>query len=241
MDLNALYSRDKTYYEGISGRLCIYLPELDTSLAATATVSKGATNVSSTITAPFNPITTTIVSEIQVLEKAPTDPTEYAVVWDSVDSATLSPSPTAINEGDIFRFRVSGVDTEYEVKSISGDQVTFTTPVSEVSVFYATVATPDVTYQWQISTDGGNTWADITGATDRSYEAVSSDVGDQLRVIISYVDGQGTIEEPNLAPPETQPSVIYPIYPIIADIQLDLVRTYPANALTELKVTITSE
>ncbi len=239
MDLNALYSRDKTYYEGISGRLCIYLPELDTSLVATATVSKGTTNVSTTITAPFNPSSTKVVSQIQVLEKALSDPTEYTVVWDSVDTATLTPSPTAINAGDIFRFFES--ESEYEVLSISNNQVTFTTPISEVSVFYATVATPDVTYQWQISTDNGNTWADIVGATDRSYEAVSSDVGDQLRVIISYVDGQGTVEEPSLSPPETQPSIIYPVYPVIADIQLDLVRTYPANALTELKVTIISE
>lgn len=239
MDLNALYSRDKTYYEGISGRLCIYLPELDTSLVATATVSKGTTNVSSTITAPFNPSETAIISQLQVLEKAPFAPTKYAVVWNSVDTATLTPSPTEVNVGDIFRFDES--ESEYEVQSISGDQVTFTTPISEISVFYATVATPDVTYQWQISTDDGNTWTDIDGATDRSYEALPSDVGDHLRVIISYVDGQGTIEEPSLSPPDTQPSEIYPVYPVIADIELDLVRTYPANALTELKVTILSE
>ncbi|MEC8428544.1 MAG: hypothetical protein VXZ35_08965, partial [Pseudomonadota bacterium] len=113
--------------------------------------------------------------------------------------------------------------------------------ISEISVFYATVATPDVTYQWQISSDDGNTWTDITGATDRSYEALSSDVGDHLRVIISYVDGQGTIEEPSLSPPDSQPSVIYPVYPVIAAIELDLVRTYPANARTELNVTIVSE
>lgn len=239
MDLNALYSRDKTYYEGISGKLCIYLPELDTSLVATATVSKGTTNVSSSITAPFNPPETATVSQILVLEKALSDPTKYDVVWDSVDTATLTPSPTSVNVGDIFQFSES--DSEYEVKSISGDQVTFTTPISEVSVFYATVATPDVTYQWQISSDDGNTWEDISGATDRSYEALASDVGDHLRVIISYVDGQGTIEEPSLTPPDTQPSEIYPVYPVIADIELDLVRTYPANALTELTVTILSE
>lgn len=239
MDLNALYSRDSRYYESISGRLCIYLPELDTSLVATATVFKGTTNVSSTITAPFNPPETATISRIQVLEKAPQDPTEYAVVWDTIDTATLTPSPTSINVGDIFQFRDS--ESEYEVQSIAGDQVTFTTPISEISVFYATVATPDVTYQWQISSDGGNTWADITGATDRSYEALSSDVGDHLRVIISYVDGQGTIEEPSLSPPDTQPSVIYPVYPVIADIVLDLVRIYLANALTELNVTIISE
>lgn len=239
MDLNALYSRDKKYYEGISSRLCIHLPELNKSLAAIATVSKGTTNVSTTITAPFNPSSTAVVSQIQVLEKALLDPTEYTVVWDTVDTATLSPSPASVNVGDIFIFPES--ESEYEVQYISGDQVTFTTPVSEVSVFYATVASPDVTYQWQISTDEGATWSDITGATNRSYEAVSSDVGDQLRVIISYVDGQGTVENPSLSPPDTQPSIIYPVYPIIADIQLDLVRTYPANALTELKVIITSE
>ena len=215
----------------------MYLPELATSLVASATVSKGTTNVSTSIIAPFNPPSTSTIQRIQVLEKAVTEPTEYAVSWVSVDTVTASPDPDTVEVGDLFL--ISG--TEYEVSSISGNQITFTTPIAEVSVFYATVATPDVTYQWQISEDEGVTWTDIIGATDRSYEAVSADVGDQLRVIISYVNGQGTIEEPSLSPPDTQPSHIYPVYPVIADIELDLVRTYPANGLVELKVTILSE
>lgn len=237
MDINALYSRDKAYYESISSKLCVYLPELDTSLVATATVSKGTTNVSTSIIAPFNPPTDSNVSQIQVLEKGVDDPVDYSVTWNSVDTATLTPNPTTVSVGDLFRIG----ESEYEVSAKSGNQLTFTTPVSEVAVFYATVATPDVTYQWQISEDGGTTWVDIVGATERSYIALSGDVGDQLRVIISYVDGQGTIEEPSLAPPETQPGVIYPVFPTIADITLDLVRNYPANALTEFTITIISE
>jgi hypothetical protein len=121
-----------------------------------------------------------------------------------------------------------------------GDSVTFSTPVSEVAVFYANVASPDVTYQWQLSEDAGVSWVDIAGATERSYEPLAGDVGDNLRVIISYVDGQGTVEQPTLAPPETQPAIIYPVYPIIADIELDVVRTYAPNLVTELMVQITS-
>jgi hypothetical protein len=237
MDINALYSRDKAYYESIQSSLCMYLPELAKSLVAAATVSKGTTNVSTSIIAPFNPSSNSTIQRIQVLEKAVDEPTEYAVDWVSVDTVTASPDPDTVEVGDIFLIS----ESEYEVSSIAGNQITFTTPVSEVSVFYATVATPDVTYQWQISEDEGATWADIVGATSRSYEAVGADVGDQLRVIISYVDGQGTIEEPSLSPPESQPGFIYPVFPVIADIELDLVRTYPANALVDLKVTVLSE
>ena len=107
-------------------------------------------------------------------------------------------------------------------------------------MFYANVASPDVTYQWQVSEDDGITWVDIPGATDRSYEPLAGDVGDDLRVIISYVDGQGTIEQPSLAPPSTQPQFVYPVFPQIANIELDLVRQYAANLLTNLIVQITS-
>lgn len=238
MDINALVSRDKTYYNSLvtQGVLTVYLSESDLNLVATATVEAGSDGSIVTIKAPFNPLASTRVSQIQVLEKSPSDPVQYASVWTAVDTATLTPEPTLVQTGDLF---LIGTNT-YEVMAKVGSSVTFSTPVSEVSVFYANVATPDVTYQWQLSEDNGTTWVDIPGATERTYEPLPGDVGDNLRVIISYVDGQGTIEQPNLAPPESQPAVIYPIYPVIADIELDVVRTYAPNLVTELIVQITS-
>jgi hypothetical protein len=238
MDINALVSRDKAYFNNLvtQGTLTVFLSESNLNLIATATVVASDTGSLVTITAPFNPQSSTRVSLLQVLEKSPSDPTEYASVWTSVDTTTLSPSPTSVQIGDLFTI---GTNT-YQVMAKVGSSVTFSTPVSEVAVFYANVASPDVTYQWQLSEDNGVTWVDIVGATERSYEPLAGDVGDNLRVIISYVDGQGTIEQPTLAPPETQPSVIYPVYPIIADIELDVVRTYAPNLVTELMVQITS-
>lgn len=237
MDLNALLSRDKAYYEAIEDKLCVYLPEFNQSLVASATVSINTSNVATTITAPFNPNSDVVVSQLQVLEKQVSEPYSYTTTWLSLDSATLSPSPVFVSPGDMFRIG----DSSYEVLAIDGDNVTFTTPVSELSVFYASVATPVVSYQWQNSIDNGENWVDISGATNRSYEAVTNDVGDLLRVIISYADDQGTVEQPALSPPESQPNTIYPVHPIIADLTFDIRRTYKANTLVDFTITILSE
>ena len=50
-----------------------------------------------------------------------------------------------------------------------------------------------VQVQWQISTDG-TAWMNLTGAVQQSFTPRESHVGQQLRVQISYVDGQGNLE-----------------------------------------------
>jgi hypothetical protein len=50
-----------------------------------------------------------------------------------------------------------------------------------------------VQVQWQISTDG-NAWMNLTGAVQQSFTPREVHVGQQLRVQISYVDGQGNLE-----------------------------------------------
>ena len=58
-----------------------------------------------------------------------------------------------------------------------------------------------VQVQWQISSDG-NAWMNLTGAVQQSFHPTrSAHVGQQLRVQISYVDGQGnleTLDQPSL-------------------------------------------
>jgi phage gp29-like protein len=49
-------------------------------------------------------------------------------------------------------------------------------------------------YQWARSTDGGATWANIAGATASTYTLGDADVGNLVRVAVSYTDGQGTAE-----------------------------------------------
>lgn len=48
-------------------------------------------------------------------------------------------------------------------------------------------------YRWQSSLDG-TSWSDITGATAASLVPAQAQVGRQLRVVVSYVDGGGTPE-----------------------------------------------
>ena len=50
-----------------------------------------------------------------------------------------------------------------------------------------------VQVQWQISSDG-NAWMNLTGAVQQSFTPREVHVGQQLRVQISYVDGQGNLE-----------------------------------------------
>ncbi|MEZ5849316.1 MAG: peroxidase family protein [Hyphomicrobiaceae bacterium] len=49
-------------------------------------------------------------------------------------------------------------------------------------------------YQWQSSADAGVTWTDILGAQTENYQAQPTDVGSQLRVVVSYTDGAGVAE-----------------------------------------------
>ena len=61
----------------------------------------------------------------------------------------------------------------------------------------SSVVDPDglgaLTYQWQRSADNGATWSDV-GADAASYLLDDGDVGTVLRVVITYVDGDGTPE-----------------------------------------------
>ena len=58
-----------------------------------------------------------------------------------------------------------------------------------------------VSVQWQISADNEK-WTNISGATNQSFTPREIHVGSRLRVVISYVDGQGNLE-PLTSPPST--------------------------------------
>ena len=58
-----------------------------------------------------------------------------------------------------------------------------------------------VSVQWQIS-DDNKKWTNISGATTQSFTPREIHVGSRLRVVISYVDGQGNLE-PLTSPPST--------------------------------------
>ena len=58
-----------------------------------------------------------------------------------------------------------------------------------------------VSVQWQISPDNKK-WTNISGATNQSFTPREIHVGNRLRVVIQYVDGQGNLE-PLTSPPST--------------------------------------
>ena len=58
-----------------------------------------------------------------------------------------------------------------------------------------------VSVQWQISPDNKK-WTNISAATNQSFTPREIHVGSRLRVVISYVDGQGNLE-PLTSPPST--------------------------------------
>lgn len=64
-----------------------------------------------------------------------------------------------------------------DIKGNAGEQVTFCVEAQGA----------DVLYQWQVSTDGGGTWADIQGATQREYTftAAPEDDGKQFRCAVN--------------------------------------------------------
>ncbi|MBX3605945.1 MAG: hypothetical protein KF788_11755 [Piscinibacter sp.] len=92
---------------------------------------------------------------------------------------------------------------------------TITTQPADVSVTAPATATfgvtalgsPPFSYQWQRSDDGGATWADLAGATQRSYTtpatraggaSAGGDDGARLRVVVSNPDGPSTSQAATL-------------------------------------------
>ncbi len=68
--------------------------------------------------------------------------------------------------------------------SLSGTAVTGST-LSVTPTFSAAVASPDISYQWQKSTDGTLNWTDIAGANASTYTPNYADVGYYLRAIVT--------------------------------------------------------
>ena len=71
--------------------------------------------------------------------------------------------------------------------------------VIDVSNLYDEDGLGELTMQWQVQLRGGG-WQTIDGATSQSFTPRQSHVGQPLRVVIQYVDGEGTLEVIETAP-----------------------------------------
>jgi hypothetical protein len=71
--------------------------------------------------------------------------------------------------------------------------------VIDVSNLYDEDGLGELTMQWQVQLDTGG-WQTIDGATSQSFTPRQNHVGRPLRVVIQYVDGEGTLEVIETAP-----------------------------------------
>jgi len=71
--------------------------------------------------------------------------------------------------------------------------------VIDVSNLYDEDGLGDLTMQWQVQLASGG-WQTIDGATSQSFTPRQNHVGRSLRVVIQYVDGEGTLEVIETAP-----------------------------------------
>lgn len=131
-----------------------------------------------------------------------------AGAWSNVSGATSSTYTTgaltvAADNTDKYRVIVSLVNAESvtsnavtltvnpAVINISAQPQNATAAEGETATFSVTAAADGgatVAYQWQVSTDTGETWSNVTGATSASYTTdtlVAGDDGKQYRVAVS--------------------------------------------------------
>lgn len=78
-------------------------------------------------------------------------------------------------------------------------------PFGPLNLDISTIADADgftgpMQIQWQASADAGMSWTNIAGATSLQYQAMASDVGLQLRAMVSFVDDTGVLETVMSAP-----------------------------------------
>ncbi|RXI37620.1 hypothetical protein CP963_12135 [Arcobacter cloacae] len=74
------------------------------------------------------------------------------------------------------------------------------TPTEGQTLTVTSVTDPDgdplggITYQWQVSSDGGTTWTDISNATNVNYTLTNNEAGKQVRAKVFYTDGGNVAE-----------------------------------------------
>jgi len=112
---------------------------------------------------------------------------------------TVNSTPTAaiisINDDPTGTVTITGTATEESALTVD---TTGLADADDLGTF---------SYQWQQSADNGTTWTNITGETANTFTPDDAQVGQQVRVQVSYTDGQGTAETVNSTPTAAVTSV----------------------------------
>ena len=96
--------------------------------------------------------------------------------------------------------QADGVKTDAKASNRGGNGPMEDQPlVIDVSNLYDEDGLGDLTMQWQVELASGG-WQTIDGAVSQSFTPRQNHVGSSLRVVIQYVDGEGTLEVIETAP-----------------------------------------
>jgi hypothetical protein len=141
-------------------------------------------------------------------------PTDFSTPQTVLVTARDNHFTEGLHSGQI-SFRVVSADSQYDGYNITPLAVTIVDPANHPPTggisFTGTVVEDQVlmsatdllvdadtlgtlVYQWQRSTNNGTNWADINAATSSSYKLGDADVGNAVRLVVSYVDGHGSTE-----------------------------------------------
>ena len=119
--------------------------------------------------------------------------TSVAPAGNTAQTSTSSGATTATAQNESVR-------TDSKRSSQSGTGPMEDQPlVIDVSNLYDEDGLGDLTMQWQVQLPSGG-WQTIDGATSQSFTPRQNHVGRSLRVVIQYVDGEGTLEVIETAP-----------------------------------------
>jgi hypothetical protein len=149
-------------------------------------------------------------------------PTTMAIPGQTSLEKRLIHSPQGMPRwGQQIRVVVSYKDGQGTTETIESNATTATTsinddPVGEITIdgdasegSTLTANTADLSdadglgtfsYQWQQSADNGSTWTDITGEIGETFVPDDAQVDQQIRVVVSYTDDQGSDETVNSLP-----------------------------------------
>lgn len=116
------------------------------------------------------------------------------------DEISLSIPVTAERDGHIYRCVLAGTDTvtSNEVTLTIAQAITITAQPQSASIiegetaaFSVTAEGDNLNYQWQVSTDNGETWAGIRNAIASSYsiQGSLSESGNKYRCVVSNTSG----------------------------------------------------
>ncbi|QIK62200.1 hypothetical protein G7068_02530 [Leucobacter viscericola] len=179
------------------------LPDSITITAITVTQDPVDQTVNDGQTATFTASATSLLSPLTVQWQSSTD---GGTTWGDIAGATATsyttPATTLSDSGTLFRavFTVPGdgnsattASAELTVNIVP--VLVVTNPANQTvsdgdTASFSAVASGSqpITVQWQSSTDGGTTWADVTGATDTTYTTpatVLADSGTQFRAVFT--------------------------------------------------------